>query len=77
MDQPSPTKKVLSIVPEFSRADVIADARRVLAECADQEFESVIVFGFKDRRVYTRSSKSASALEIVGALAVANKEIWK
>lgn len=68
--------KIVKLIPPFSKEDVIRDARRVLQEMYTEGFESVIVFGFKDGKIRTRTSKSVSVLTIVGALDVAKKEYW-
>lgn len=71
------SRKVLSLVPPFSKEDLHRDCAAVLDAALADNYDSVIVFGFKDHQVRTRTSKSVNALELVGALEAAKREIWK
>ena len=59
--------------PEFRKRD----AKVVLEECIKEDFETVIVHGYKDGKIYTKSSASVNCLEIIGALTVARGEFWE
>ncbi len=48
----------------------------ILEEAKDRGFESVIVFGFKNKLVTTMTSGTASNLEIIGALEAAKQHLW-
>lgn len=68
---------ILKIVPPFSKDDLLADANKVLEDCKSYGFESVIVFGFRDERVLTKTSKSISVLTLIGALEAAKRKLWE
>ena len=52
------------------------EAREVLAEAASEEFESVIVMGFKQGQLFIRSSSCKATLELIGALEAAKMQLW-
>lgn len=53
------------------------DAREVLEECIKAEYETVIVFGFKDGLIHSRHSATVDTLRLIGALTVARDEFWE
>lgn len=57
-------------------AQMREDAQDVLRLAEQEGFESLILFGFKDGKIYIKSSKSKSTLEILGALEAAKVQIW-
>lgn len=69
--------KILHIVPRFSMAGKIADAKAVLLKAADEEFETVIIHGYKDGKIYTKTSARTNAMELLGALEAAKTSVWE
>ncbi len=53
------------------------DARKVLEDAIAEDFETVIIFGFKDGMVTTTASRRKNSLEILGALEAAKCSIWE
>lgn len=70
-------KKVLSLVPPFSKQALVEDSARALNRALEEEFTSVIIFGFKDDKVKTITSKSRDTLRVLGALEAAKRELWQ
>ncbi len=46
-------------------------SKAVLEESIAENFETVIVFGFKNGLIYTKNSRAKSRLEVMGALMAA------
>jgi hypothetical protein len=53
------------------------EAKEVLAEAAETEFDSVIVLGLKGGEIHIKSSSNFSRLEIIGAVEVAKQHLWE
>lgn len=49
---------------------------QILKEAIYEEFETVIVFGFKKSRVHIKTSGLHSNLELMGALEAAKQQLW-
>lgn len=49
----------------------------ILNEAIETGFESVIVFGFKDGKVWITRSKLDNTLELLGALEGAKMHLWE
>jgi hypothetical protein len=71
------SKPVLSIIPKSGPVHRKQDACEVLEWAKAQEFETVIVFGFKDGDIHTRTSACEDCLRIRGALDAAKEEFWE
>lgn len=54
----------------------LEDARSLLGKAMEMEFESVILFGFKQGRIYVQSSAHPDILKLIGALEAAKLELW-
>jgi len=50
--------------------------KEILEESITHNFNSVIVFGFKDGQVRIKKSKVSNNLELIGALEAAKTQIW-
>jgi hypothetical protein len=48
---------------------------RVLKEASDAKYESFILFGYKDKKIYVMHSGNRSTIEIVGALEMAKAQL--
>lgn len=48
---------------------------RVLRDASEAKYESFILFGFKDKRIYVMHSGNRSTIEIVGALEMAKVQL--
>lgn len=68
---------MLKLLPKDGPVFREQDAKEVLEDALRQNYESVIVFGFKDGQIFTRHSAIHNALEIIGALAVARDDFWE
>jgi len=68
---------VVKLCPPWSDEDLKRDAIECLEEMKSEGFTTVIVHGFKDGAIYTKTSKKHSALEILGALEAAKVEVWE
>lgn len=53
---------------ETPKQENIAKAKQVISDAVDMEYESVIIFGFKDGYVHRSYSGCINYLEKVGAL---------
>ena len=53
----------------------VDDAKKVLTEACDRDFETVIVIGFKDGNVHIKSSGWKSTASLVGAIELAKHHI--
>ncbi len=51
--------------------------REVLQDAMEEEFTSVIVFGFKDKLINIKQSGSPNSLELMGALEAAKQHVWR
>jgi hypothetical protein len=51
--------------------------REVLQDAMEEEFTSVIVFGFKDKLINIKQSGSPNSLELIGALEAAKQHVWR
>jgi hypothetical protein len=71
------TKRIVSLVPSSGPVHAHSDAKEVLEDALNQNYEIVIVFGFKDGAVYSRHSACLDALTIIGALTVARDDFWE
>lgn len=52
------------------------DVRGVLEDALAKEFNSVIVFGFKDSTVSVMKSGIIDKIKVIGALEVAKQNLW-
>lgn len=59
-------KPKLKIVPVNER--LLCNAKEILADAADHDFETVIVFGFKQGNIHNFFSESQDRLQVAGAL---------
>ena len=66
-------KTKLSLVTDL----IHRDAKEVLEDAIKEDFETIIIFGFRDGKVFTRKSRSKNALELLGALRAAECEVWE
>lgn len=64
-------KKVEPIKLDRNNVDEVLDRTR------EKEFESVIIFGFKERGIHVMQSGTHSNLEIMGALDAAKHHVWE
>lgn len=67
----------LKLIPKDGPERCKIDAKELCEWAMKQEFETVIIFGFKDAKIYTRSSKNEGTLPLMGALAAAQMELWE
>ena len=51
--------------------------RETLEDAASQEFDSVIVFGFRDGQINIKSSDCPDVLRVIGALDRAKSHLWE
>lgn len=70
-------KPELKLIPKDGPVFRVRDARGILEEAINEDYETVIVFGFKDGEIHTRHSASKDCLEIIGALDRAKDEFWE
>jgi hypothetical protein len=62
----------MKMVPEeYPTMHYIVDAADLLESCSKEDFETVLVLGFKDGTIYLRNSAYVNTLEIIGALETA------
>ena len=52
------------------------EAKEVLEEAIEQNFDSVILFGYKDGNIHIKHSSNHSTLEQLGALSAAQIHLW-
>lgn len=69
------TTPVLKLVPPFSKQGLQADVSRVLKQASESQFDTVIVFGYKDSTVRTLTSKIVDITRVLGALEIAKKDL--
>jgi hypothetical protein len=64
--------------PEVVKLETKRDknVRETLEDALHQEFESVIVIGYKDGHTYVKGSGCKHRVELIGALEVAKMETW-
>jgi hypothetical protein len=62
---------------DTSKMEGILSAEEILKDAISMEYETVIVFGYKDGDIYTRHSDAHGALEVIGALEVAKRLMWE
>ena len=55
----------------------VKDARKVLEEAIGEGFETVLVVGLKDDKVYFKNSKAIDTLHKIGMIDFAKMEFWK
>lgn len=70
-------KKLLKLLPPYSPDELKADANEFLDSVKKDNYETVIVFGYKNGGVQIRMNRMKSRLELMGALEAAKAEIWK
>ena len=63
----------IKLVPKGAH---VSDAADLLDEAKVNEFETVIVFGFKEGAVTITASAVHHNLELMGALEAAKQQIW-
>ena len=67
---------MLNLVPKDGPERCKADAKELLEWAITEEYQSVIIFGFKDEKIHSRSSKNNGTLELLGALEAAKIDMW-
>jgi hypothetical protein len=67
----------IKMVPKESPGGRQRNVVEMLEGLKEEKFESIIIHGFKDGMIYTQSSASKSALELLGALEAAKSEVWE
>lgn len=65
----------LKIVPKDQFR--IQDAKNLIEHVREKEFETVIIFGMKDGKVYTYKSACEGVLATIGALECAKAELMQ
>lgn len=68
---------LLKLVPKSGPVHSRESARELLEWAMGEDFETVIVFGFKGDAIHTRASACEDCLRIVGALDAAKEEFWE
>ena len=66
----------LKLIPKDGPERCKIEAKELLEWAMKQDFETLIIFGFKDDKIHTRSSKNEGTLPLMGALAAAQIELW-
>jgi len=62
--------------PAIKPVEPSQDANALLEELKDENYDTVIVMGFKNGNVYTKSSQPEDWVMLVGALEVAKLDLW-
>lgn len=65
--------KLASLPSKSERNEV----RSVLTEALDDNFDEVILFGFKNGKIHIRRSKISSTMNTIGALEAAKIGLWE
>lgn len=60
-----------------TKMELVLSAEEVLLDAVKRDYESVIVFGFKDGNIFTRGSAREDVLRVIGALEIAKRELWE
>ena len=68
---------MLKLIPKDGPNFRKQDAKEVLEDMLKSDFETVIVFGFKNGKIFTRHSAAINTLEVIGALTVAREYFWE
>lgn len=68
---------LIKLVPPDSPEGRRRNAIETLEDSKAEGFETVIIHGFKDGHIYTRTSARRSAVEILGALEAAKSSVWE
>ena len=55
----------------------IEEARKLLQEAAEQGFESVIILGCKDDKLFIKQSAALDCVKKLGMIEAAKLEFWK
>jgi hypothetical protein len=63
-------KKVASLKLDRNKVSEVLD------DAKSREYESVIVFGFKDKMITVMPSGTTNKLELLGALEAAKQHMW-
>ncbi len=66
----------LKLVPVDGPVACKLSAKELLEWAVNEDYETVIIFGFKDDKIHTRNSKNEGTLPLMGALAAAQIELW-
>ncbi len=67
----------LRLIPNSGPVYRVHNAKGVLEDALKEDYETVIVFGFKNGNIFTQKSANINCLEIIGALTVAREEFWE
>lgn len=68
---------MLKLIPKDGPVFRRQNTKEILEDELKQDYETVIVFGFKNGSIFTRHSENINCLEIIGALTVAREEFWE
>ena len=60
----------------LTKMELVLSAEEILRDAIQRDYESVIVFGFKDGNIFTRASAREDVLRLIGALEIAKRELW-
>lgn len=70
-------KADLKLIPKDGPEHRREEARKVLTWALEQNFESVIIFGYDETGITSRTSEYSGRLQIIGALEAAKIKIWE
>lgn len=67
----------MSSTPELKliKSDYKEDVAQVIQSAQEQDFDSVVILGYKNGNIYIQHSKLESAVRIIGALELAKNKI--
>jgi hypothetical protein len=63
-------------VTQFKPVTFVSDSEIVLKAAMEENFKTVMVFGFDGETVSIMASQNHSNLELIGALEAAKQELW-
>jgi len=67
----------MSNIPELKliKSDYKEDATELLQSAQEQNFDSVVIVGYKNGNIYIQHSKLESAVRVLGAIELAKNKI--